>query len=364
MNAPANILEQQLIYPFGERLPAPAERIEVAPDIFWIRMPLPFALDHINLWLVRDEFAGRDGWTLIDTGASTRDTRALWERVFADGLDGLPIVRLLCTHTHPDHVGLADWIGQRFEAPLWMSLGEYSTGRTWSISDERSVRMNLAHFQRHGVRDGPLLEGVRQRSDRPFTSLVPSMPGSFRRVNDGEIIEIGRRGAKHRWRAIFGYGHSPEHVALYDEARRLLFSGDMILPRISSNVSVFEMEPEANPVAWYMDSLRRYQDCAPDTLAFPSHGRPFRNIHRRIEQLIEHHEDRLAVVLDACRQRPMHAAETVPVMFQREFDTQQTTFAIGETLAHLHALWYRGLVRRETGADGIVRFSATGAPPR
>ena len=233
---------------------------------------------------------------------------------------------------------------------------------------ETERRLLLDTYRTFGCESGQptfrysLLDGVRERSDRPFTSLVPSMPGSFRRIIEGETIEIGRRGDKHGWRPIFGYGHSPEHVALYDEGRHLLFSGDMVLPRISTNVSVFEMEPEANPVAWYMDSLRRYEDCAPDTLAFPAHGRPFRNVHRRVAQLIEHHEDRLAVVLEACRLRPMHAAETVPVMFQRTFDAQQSTFAIGETLAHLHALWYQGLVRRELGADGVIRFSATAAP--
>jgi glyoxylase-like metal-dependent hydrolase (beta-lactamase superfamily II) len=180
------------------------------------------------------------------------------------------------------------------------------------------------------------------------------MPQRFRRILDHEDIAIGER----TWRVIIGTGHSHEHAALHCEAEDLLISGDMVLPRISTNVSVFDMEPEANPLTWYLDSLGRFEPCAQDTLVLPSHGRPFRGLHRRIAQLRAHHAERLAVIEAACRERPRHGAESVKIIFGREFDAHQMMFALGESLAHLHALWYDGRLRRELGADGVVRFAA------
>ena len=348
-----NALEHFLQYPLGDQLPGPAARVEVAPGIHWIRMPLPFALDHINLWLLRDQYDG-EGWTLIDCGISSADTQALWQRVFETGLDGLPIRRILCTHTHPDHVGSAHWLAQRFDAPLWMTMGEYGLGRVLSSrlpgADSESA---ARHFHRHGIAAGPQLEAIRVRGGDHFARLVPAMPTSFRRIREGERITIGGR----QWRVIVGQGHSPEHAALYCEADSLLLSGDMVLPRISTNVSVWEIEPESNPVDWYLEALDRFEACREATLVLPSHGRPFRGLHTRLQQLREHHAERLDVVLAACREAPRTAAEIVPVMFERQFDTHQLTFALGEALAHLHSLWYSGQVRRTTGDDGVIRFA-------
>jgi glyoxylase-like metal-dependent hydrolase (beta-lactamase superfamily II) len=350
-----NPLEQQLTYPFGDTIPGRACRQEVAPGVFWIRMPLPFALDHINLWLVRDEFRGRRGWTLIDCGIASDETRGLWDQVIASELDGEPIVRVLCTHTHPDHVGLAGMLTERFDAPLWMTLGEYAMGRLLSavmpgVDGESAHR----HFRRHGVPEGDELESIRRRNSRYFASLVPSMPLRFRRIADGETVRIGSR----EWRVIVGTGHSPEHAALYSAQDGLLVSGDMVLPRISTNVSVFDLEPESDPVTWYLASLQRFDACRPDTLVLPSHGRPFRHLHIRMQQLRDHHAERLGAVEAACRERPMTAYEIVPVMFHRQFDTHQLTFALGESLAHLHALWHRDRLARVQDGNGVVRFSA------
>ena len=348
-----NPLEHQLVYQFGDTLPQPAQRVEVAPGLHWIRMPLPFALDHINLWLLRDSFDG-EGWTLVDCGIASDTVRGLWERIFAGALDGLPIRRILCTHTHPDHVGMAHMIHERFGAPLWMTMGEYALGRVLSAAlPGADGDSDAAHFRRHGIPEGPGLEAIRQRGGKYFRSLVPAMPLSFRRIRGGELIAIGGRS----WRVITGIGHSPEHASLYCETDGLLLSGDMVLPRISTNVSVFEIEPESNPVDWYVDSLDKFQGCRPDTLVLPSHGKPFRNLHMRLRQLREHHAERLQVVLEACRERPRSAADIMPIMFRRQFDTHQSTFAMGESLAHLHSLWYAGLVRRELGADGVIRFA-------
>ncbi len=345
-----NPLEHQLSYPFADRLPAPGAVIEVAPGIAWLRMPLPFALDHINLWLLRDG----EGWTVIDCGIAAEETRRLWTLLFEGALAGLPITRVLCTHNHPDHVGCAHWLQQRFGAPLWMTLGEYMQGRVLSARLPGADSQAAAeHFRRHGIPEGPALEAIRERDGNHYAALVPSMPPALRRIRDADLITIGERS----WRVLVGHGHSVEHAALYCERDGLLLGGDMVLPRISTNVSVWELEPLADPVTDYLASLDRFEPCREDTLVLPSHGRPFRGLHRRLAQLREHHHERLEAVLAACRQAPLSAADAVPVMFGRRFDTHQMAFALGEALAHLHALWYRELLERRIDADGVVRFA-------
>lgn len=349
-----NPLESQLEYPLGDDLPAPAARIEVAPGIFWVRMPLPFALDHINLWLLRDRFDGRDGWTLIDCGIASDVIRGLWARLIDDQLEGVPIIRVICTHTHPDHVGLAAMLTRRFSAPLWMTQGEYAIGRVLCATMPGANGESAAnHFKVHGM--GPeFVEAVRNRNQGYFASLVPAMPLAFTRILETQDIGIGGRS----WQVIIGLGHSPEHAAFYCAEDRLLISGDMVLPRISTNCSVFDIEPLSNPVQWFLDSLKKYQPCSGDTLVLPSHGRPFRKLHVRLRQLADHHEERLSMLLAACRERPLCAAEVVPLMFNRTFDIHQMTFALGEALAHLHALWYAGDLVRSIDVGGVVRFSA------
>jgi glyoxylase-like metal-dependent hydrolase (beta-lactamase superfamily II) len=353
-----NALEAELVYPFADALPDPGHKREIAPGIFWIRKPLPFALDHINLWLLRDRFDDRDGWTLVDCGIASETTRTLWKQVIADALDGLPIVRIVCTHTHPDHLGNAAWLQREMttadrEPPLWMTLGEYAMGRVLQAglpgTDGPGI---VAHCRAHGLADATHLAKLGERTGY-FAQLVPDMPLAYRRIVDGESIAIG----DDTWRVVTGFGHSPEHAALYAERANVLISGDMLLPRISTNVSVHALEPEANPVQQFVDSIGRFLPLPDDALVLPSHGRPFRRMHRRVEQLREHHDARLAEVLAFC-DRPRTAADVVPVMFRRPLDTHQLFFAFGEALAHLHALWYAGSLRRERAADGVFRFVA------
>ncbi len=350
--------EHALTYPFADRLPLPGSLLPVAPGLFWLRMPLPFALDHINLWLLRDHFDGRDGWTLIDCGVATPAVSALWDTVLADCLDGLPIVRVIATHAHPDHIGMAARLTSRFRAPLWMSPGEYLFSRALGLASvDDSERSLVAHFESHGAPQSWLAERRRSTGLQRYRELVQPVPNQFVRVFDRQIVPIGAR----RWQVIFGYGHSPEHVALWSADDGLLIAGDMVLPRISTNVSVFDLEPLANPVRWYLDSLQRFAPLPADTLVLPSHGRPFRGLHRRIEQLTAHHDDRLAAVLEALQETSMTAAEAVAVVFPgRQFTGDQLMFAMGESLAHLHDLWYAGRLERRVGVDGHTRFRAAG----
>lgn len=356
---PMNALEHQLQYPFGETMPAPGARQEVAPGVYWLRMPLPFALDHINLWLLRDRLDGRDGWTIVDCGITNDTIKAHWETVFANGLDGLPVLRVLVTHCHPDHVGLAHWLCKHWDVRLWMSLGDYMSARVMGSGTGAGSNAGgdfaASHFARHGLADPESLEKLRARRSY-YATLVPDLPTQYRRIMDGETVAIGTDPATSGWRVITGYGHAPEHVALFNAATNVLISGDMVLPRISTNVSVFDMEPEANPLQLYLDSLGKYEDLPQDVLILPSHGRPFRNLHTRLQQLREHHVERLAETLEACAAKPCSAHDIVGVIFRRQFDIHQMTFAMGEALAHLHALWRRGELVRETGDDGIIRF--------
>ena len=357
-----NSLEHELHYPFGDTLPAQGETLEVAPGVKWIRMALPFALDHINLWLLRDELEGRPGWTVVDCCISRDESRAQWEQVFATQLEGLPILRVIVTHMHPDHIGLAHWLCERWSTPqhecrLWISATDYNAARVASRSTTGFGGEGAARFfASHGLTDPESIEKIRGRANY-YPSMVPDVPARFRRMQDGDRIAIGGN----TWRCIAGYGHAPEHIALYCEDLKVLVSGDMMLPRISTNVSVHDVEPESNPLAQFLASIDRFASLPESTLTLPAHGKPFLGLHPRIRQLHEHHREHLAVALVACAEAPRSAADIMPLLFKRKLDLHQTTFAMGEAVAHLHALWHAGRVTRSRDAEGVWRF-ATAQP--
>ena len=360
-----NSLEQLLYYPLGDVLPAPGESVVVAPGagtgstpaVKWIRMGLPFALDHINLWLLRDEIDGRQGWSVVDCCITRDETKAQWERVFETQLDGLPVLRVIVTHMHPDHIGLAHWLCERWDAPLWISATDFYAARIGSQSTTGFGGEGAARFfASHGLTDPDSIEKIRGRASY-YPSMVPAVPRNFHRLQDGRILRIAGRD----WRCISGYGHAPEHIALYCAELEVLISGDMLLPRISTNVSVHDTEPESNPLRAFLDSIDKFAGLPAETLVLPSHGKPFVGLHERIRQLHEHHRERLEEVVQACARAPQHAADLLPLLFKRKLDLHQTTFAMGESVAHLHALWFDGQLRRSRGADGIWRFSAPAA---
>lgn len=342
-----NPQESELEYLLGDQLPASGSCIDIAPGVRWLRMGLPFALNHINLWLLEDG----EGWTIVDCGIATDATRAAWEQVFANELGGRPVTRVIATHCHPDHVGLADWLCARWQAPLWMTVGEYGFARMMSAglpgADGPAM---IPHFQRHGLTDTEKLAALESRKSY-YPTLVPQVPEHFVRLSEAQPVRIGA----HDWRVISGFGHSPEHAALYCETLGVLISGDMVLPRISTNTSVFAIEPEADAVGQFLDSLEKFLPLPPDTLVLPSHGKPFVGLQVRIAQLQAHHAARLGEVREACA-TPQSAADIVPLMFPRALDMHQLSFALGEALAHLHRLWYAGELRRVAGPDGVLRF--------
>ena len=350
----ANIRESELNYPLGDALPEPGGVLEVAPGVLWVRMGLPFALDHINLWLLRDEIDGRQGWTIVDSGIFNDATQANWEQVFAAHLGGLPVMRLIVTHFHPDHMGLAAWLTTKWNCRLWMSATDFNMARIASRSTQgMGGESSAAFFASHGLLDEESLAKIRGRASY-YPSMVPDVPASYRRIMDGDTIAIGGK----TWHCIAGYGHAPEHISLHCPEAGLLISGDMVLPRISTNVSVVDVEPESDPLTLYLKSIARMLELPADTLVLPSHGKPFRGLHARVDQLQEHHADRLAEVREACAAKPCHAADLLEMMFKRKLDLHQTTFAMGESLAHLNALWLKGELTRRLDADGVYRFSA------
>lgn len=351
-------LERALHYPLADQLPPRGGAIELMPGLKWLRMVLPFALDHINLWLLRDRIDGRDGWTVVDCCIDHPEPRADWEQVFARELDGLPVLRVIVTHMHPDHVGLAHWICERWSTPehecrLWMSATDYMNARhACQVVNSFGGERLADYFRSHGMTAAGDLEQIRNRKSY-YRGLVPAVPPSYARLLDCMTLSIGGQA----WRCIAGYGHAPEHMALYCEALNVLISGDMVLPRISTNVSVYEMEPEADALTQFLDSLERFLPLPDDVLVLPSHGKPFTGLHVRLQQLHEHHRDRLDEVMQAARDKPVSACDVLPVLFKRPLDLHQTTFALGEAVAHLHRLWHAGQLKRTRDAHGIWRFA-------
>jgi glyoxylase-like metal-dependent hydrolase (beta-lactamase superfamily II) len=348
-----NALEMQLQYPFGDALPSVGTTLEVAPGVRWLRMALPFQLDHINLWLLHDQVDGQEGWSIVDCGITNDATRDAWEQVFANELQGLPVLRVIVTHMHPDHIGLAHWLTERWGVRLWISATDYNAARLASSATTGFGGPASARFMAsHGLTDPVAQEKIKARTNY-YASMVPQVPAQFRRLLAGDVLQIGGRD----WHCHAGHGHAPEHISLHCPELGVLISGDMVLPRISTNVSVIDIEPEANPLVLYLDSIKRMKALPADTLVLPSHGRPFKGLHTRVAQLVDHHNERFADVLAACAREPQHAAGLLSVLFKRPLDLHQTTFAMGESIAHLHALWLGGQLRRRLDADGIYRFT-------
>jgi glyoxylase-like metal-dependent hydrolase (beta-lactamase superfamily II) len=352
-------LEARLHYPLGDALPTPGATLALAPGVKWIRMALPFALDHINLWLLRDELDGRAGWTVVDCCIAHEASRTQWESLFTDELQGLPVLRVIVTHMHPDHIGLAGWLCQRWSdevhtCRLWISATDYHVAVLASHSSTGFGGEGAARFfASHGMVEPERLQQIRARASY-YPSLVAPLPQQYRRLMDGLVVRIGGRD----WHCISGYGHAPEHIALHCPEAGVLISGDMVLPRISTNVSVYDSEPEGDALTLFLDSIDKLRHLPPETLVLPSHGKPFVGLQERIGQLHEHHRDRLDEVMQACRNQPCSATDILPVMFPRPLDLHQTTFAMGEAVAHLHRLWLGGQLQRARDAMGVWRFSA------
>ncbi|HEU4386127.1 MAG TPA: MBL fold metallo-hydrolase [Anaeromyxobacteraceae bacterium] len=324
--------------PVAPQIPRAGGVAEVAPGVLWVRLALPLALDHVNVWLLEDG----EGWTLVDTGLSNEGTRDAWAALEREAMGGRPLRRIVCTHYHPDHIGLSGWLASRHGAELWCSRTEWLSARFYSTQPLGEARAVFRRFYRRaGVARREMEPLVEQA--RTYKQWVPQVPPSHRRLQDGDELEAGRT----RWRVVVGRGHAPEHVCLHAPALRLFVSGDQVLLSITPNVSVWPNEPEADPVGDFLQSGAELRSRVPDdVLVLPSHGQPFAGLHARLDALATHHRQRLEEASAACAE-PRTAWEVTRALFPRELDPHQSTFAVGEGLAHLNHLVRAGMVRRE-----------------
>ncbi|MES1201365.1 MAG: MBL fold metallo-hydrolase [Pseudomonadota bacterium] len=338
-----------LVYPLGEP-PLAGETRQIAPGILWVRMPLPFALKWINLWMLEDG----DGWTIVDTGIAMEETREYWRGIFAATLGGKPVTRVLCTHMHPDHLGLAGWICRKYGARLWMSRLEYVVGRVLVADTGREAPEDGVKFYRGAGWDEDALDSYKVRFGG-FGKAVSRVPDSYVRLEDGDVIEIGA----HKWRVITGSGHCPEHVCLWQEELKLFISGDQVLPRISSNVSVFPTEPEGDPLADWIASCKKLRGAVPnDVLVLPSHNEPFTGLHERLDNLVEGHERSLDRVEKRLKEAPRRAVDLFGALYARKIGGDLLGMATGEAIAHLNCLIGRGRATKTTDAQGVVWYAA------
>ena len=339
-----------LTYPCGDA-PDVGTVKEVADGVYWVRMPLPFALKWINLWLLRDG----DGWVIVDTGVATEESRLHWRTIFNSVLDGLPVKRVMITHMHPDHIGLAGWITRKFGAALWISRLEYLTCRTLVADTGREAPEDGVRFYRAAGWDEDALDTYRIRFGG-FGKAVSRLPDSYERMADGDRIEIGGRA----WHVVTGCGHSPEHVCLYQPDLKVLISGDQVLPRISSNVSVFPTEPNGDPMTDWIDSCHKLKGViADDVLVLPAHNEPFYGLHKRLDDLIDNHETALAR-LAAWLATPRRVIECFSPLFKRPIGGEVLGMATGEAIAHLNCLIARGQAEVEQGPDGTLLYRQAG----
>lgn len=338
-----------LAHPFLSA-PAAGEAVEVAPGIRWARLPLPFRLDHVNVYLIEDD----GGVAILDTGIDDPACRDVWEKLLAGPLRGQRITRLIVTHCHPDHVGLAQWLADRTELTLEMSETEYLTALVLHLDPEALEAETYREFYESNGLDEETTQAVMTRGHR-YLKMLSGLPKTFRRVIAGERLRIGGRD----FHVLTGGGHSPEQLMLHLAEANMFLSADQVLPRISPNVAVLPRDPEGDPLGIFLRSLRAVRKRLPeDVLVLPGHDLPFTGLHKRVEAMLQHHEDRCAELVNACRSEPHSAAELVPKIFHRPLDAHQTGFAFGETLAHVNYLARRGRLRLADSKDDIRRFTA------
>lgn len=328
--------------------PAAGNVKELAPDLFWALFPLPFRLNHVNVWLLKET----DGWTVIDTGCDTSAIRAAWETLLAGPMAKRPIRRLIATHGHVDHIGLAGWLVKRFDAEFAGTFAEWVWARLSHMHDVPDS--NAAHLRfllRHGFETSVADAMVRSRER--FINLAQPIPGAITEIRDGQTVRFGDRD----WRVIVTRGHANEHAAFHCARDNILIVGDHLLPSISPVIAVSEMTPESDPLGDYLASFAQFDEVPDDALVLPSHGQPYRGIRTRIAELRAHHITRLNAVLDLS-QRPRNAFELASALFPHVDGAENVGFALGETLAHVNHLVKLGKMAQHTDGSGKLTFTA------
>lgn len=332
-----------LRYPW-ESPPSRGEAIEVAKGVLWMRLPLPMKLDHVNVYALDDG----DGWTLIDTGFDTSLTRSIWGDLLRGPLGGKPVHRVVITHHHPDHVGLAGWFQSEFGAELISTRTSWLFARMLLLDDQTLPPPETLAFWRNAGMDPEIL---RQReTEKPFNyaDIVAPMPLGFTRIKQGDTVEMGGR----RWDVHIGNGHAPEHATFWSRDDNLVLSGDQILSSISPNIGVYATEPEADPLEGWLEACNRFVPLArADHLVLGGHKLPFTGLPFRLRQLIDNHHgalDRLLQFLE----NPQPASACFASLFKRHVGAGEYGLALVEAVAHVNHLYKLGQVSRTRRTDG------------
>ena len=334
-------------FPYPEP-PANGALLEVAPGVLWLRMPLPYRLDHINIYLIADG----DGWCVLDAGIHDDRTIELWKALLAGPLAGTRLTRLIVTHHHPDHIGMAGWLCRETGVPLLTSQTAYLACANLAL-DPESVKNRQFHdfYTNHGVSNE--VADLMGTNGLDYLRMVSALPNSFLRLVSGDTLLVGKR----RFRIFTGDGHAPEQVMLYCDEDRLFFCADQVIAKISPNVAVWPSEPDGDPLGHFLRTAREIRDNVPDNaLVLPGHQLLFRGLHARCNELLEHHERRCDLIREATLDRPMTANELVPVIFHRELDLHQFGFAFSETLAHVNRMLRRAELAKVIVGDGVARY--------
>lgn len=345
-----------LAFPF-EAPPAEAEAVAVADGVLWLRLPLPMAgLDHVNLYALEDG----PGWTLVDTGMGWERGRAAMEAALSGPLAGRPVTRVILTHHHPDHIGLAGMFAAR-GAEIWASRVAWLTGRMLTLDvQDRPTPEQIAFRRRAGV-TGPALDAYAAERPFNFADMVDPIPLGYRAVGEGDRIRIGGRD----WTARLGEGHAPAQVTLWSEDG-LMLAGDQVIAGISPNVGVYPTEPQADPLAGWLESCRRFRaltETGADPLVLPGHKLPFRGLGARLDHLIENHEHALARIEAALAEAPATAAGLFHAIYRREIRPHETGLALVEAVAHLNHLAVLGRIAAHEGPEGALLWQPA-PPPR
>src|SRR3984957_1332572 len=339
-----------LVFPHVQP-PAAGTLAQIAPGVLWFRLPLPYRLDHVNIYLIEDS----GGWAVLDTGLATTDCRAAWDAILAGPLAGQRLTQMIVTHYHPDHVGLAGWLGTRFGLRLSMPRPEYlySLALQYAPGD-LGAETYRPFYRRHGL--SPEVTELVLARGHEYLRRTTGVPTTYHRLTQGNVLPVGGRECQ----VLTGGGHALEQAMLVPQGEKLFFAADQVIARISPNVSVHAMEPDLDALGIYLASLRALRGAvAEDVLVLPGHGLPFYGLHTRVGELIEHHAQRCGMIADACRQRPLSVAELVPQIFHRDLDEHQTGFAFGEVLAHVNHMLGAGELVQETDAASTDRYRTT-----
>ncbi len=311
-----------------------------------IRVSVPWALDHVNCWLLSDEAARAGGATLIDTGINTQTTRDVWQGLLADQTPA----QVIATHYHPDHCGLVGWFSER-GAKVFSHADEIEVMQGIWATDEADYVQEFSHwYSQHGLTQehiAPL--NFVGHGYRKTVSALPEN-GTWHTLDAGDFLCIGGR----RFEVLVGHGHAPAMLMLFCADDKLLIAADQVLPRISPNISVLPGAPDKNPLASFISSLSALKALPEDTLVLPSHGEPFIGLHGRVDTLLQHHQDRLDALRQVCK-TSVQAADVLSTLFQRKLDVQQMSFALGEAVAHLRYLASLGELNEVQDAQA-VRF--------